>query len=110
MWQASEWVYIHAKAWAAQKLIAAGWGRSLASGAGVKPWPWADTHPVARLEAPRLRVALMVLAGASSRTLAFGPGHMNGTPLPGGAGNSVLSGHRDTHFAFLRELRPGDTR
>jgi sortase A len=24
------------------------------------------------------------------------------------AGNAVISGHRDTHFAFLRELRSGD--
>ena len=48
------------------------------------------------------------LAGVSGRTLAFGPGHVDGTPLPGDPGNSVLSGHRDTHFAFLRELRSGD--
>lgn len=50
----------------------------------------------------------MVLAGASGRTLAFGPGHVEGTPLPGEAGNAVISGHRDTHFAFLRDLRSGD--
>jgi sortase A len=50
----------------------------------------------------------MVLAGAGGRALAFGPGHVDGTPLPGEAGNAVISGHRDTHFAFLRELRSGD--
>ena len=50
----------------------------------------------------------MVLAGASGRTLAFGPGHVDGTPLPGEHGNAVVSGHRDTHFAFLRDLRCGD--
>lgn len=109
IWQAGEAAYIHAKAWVAQRLIASAWDRSLASGASVKPWPWADTYPVARLEAPRQGTALMVLAGASGRTLAFGPGHVDGTPLPGDAGNSVVSGHRDTHFAFLRELRSGDT-
>ncbi len=97
IWQAGEAAYIHAKAWMAQRLIASAWDRSLASGARVKPWPWADTYPVARLEAPRRGAALMGLAGASGRTLAFGPGH------------SVVSGHRDTHFAFLRELRSGDT-
>ena len=109
IWQAGEAAYIHAKAWVAQRLIASAWDRSLASGVGVKPWPWADTYPVARLEAPRQGAALMVLAGASGRTLAFGPGHVDGTPLPGDAGNAVVSGHRDTHFAFLRELRSGDT-
>ena len=30
------------------------------------------------------------------------------TPLPGDTGNAVVSGHRDTHFAFLRDLRSGD--
>jgi len=108
IWQAGEAVYIHAKAWVAQRLIAAAWDRSLATGAAVKPWPWADTFPVARLEAPRQGAALMVLSGASGRTLAFGPGHVDGTPLPGDPGNAVVSGHRDTHFAFLRKLRSGD--
>jgi sortase A len=108
VWQTGEAAYIQAKAWLAQRLIAAAWDRSLASGAAVKPWPWADTFPVARLEAPRQGAVLMVLAGASGRTLAFGPGHVDGTPLPGDPGNAVISGHRDTHFAFLRELRSGD--
>jgi sortase A len=109
MWQFSEAGYIHAKAWLAQRLIASAWDRSLAAGVAVKPWPWADTHPVARLEAPRYHVTLMVLAGASGRNLAFGPGHIEGTSLPGTAGNSVVSGHRDTHFAFLRDLHVGDS-
>ena len=109
IWQAGEAAYVRAKAGVAQRLIALAWDRSLARGARVKPWPWADTYPVARLEAPRQGAALMVLAGAGGRTLAFGPGHVDGTPLPGDAGNCVVSGHRDTHFAFLRELRAGDT-
>jgi sortase A len=109
VWQAGEAAYIQAKAWMAQRLIAAAWDRSLAAGVATKPWPWADTWPVARLEAPRQGAAVMVLAGASGRTLAFGPGHVDGTPLPGDSGNAVVSGHRDTHFAFLRDLRSGDT-
>ena len=109
LWQAGEAMVIRARARLAQRLIASAWDRSLANGVGVKPWPWADTYPVARLEAPRQGAALMVLAGASGRTLAFGPGHIDGTPLPGEPGNAVVSGHRDTHFSFLRELRSGDT-
>ena len=50
----------------------------------------------------------MVLAGAGGRTLAFGPGHVTATPLPGEEGNAVVSGHRDTHFAFMQRLRAGD--
>jgi sortase A len=100
--------YIHTKAWLAQRLIASAWDQARSSGTAVKPWPWADTWPVARIQAPRQGETLMVLSGASGRTLAFGPGHVDGTPLPGEHGNSVVSGHRDTHFAFLRELRKGD--
>lgn len=109
LWRASEAMVIRAKTLLMQRLIARAWNRSLATGAAVKPWPWADVFPVARLEAPRQGAALMVLAGASGRTPAFGPGHVEGTPLPGDPGNAVVSGQRDTHFAFLRELRSGDT-
>ena len=53
--------------------------RRSAGGGAVKPWPWADTHPVARLIVPAHRVELLVLAGANGRTLAWGPGHVEGT-------------------------------
>ena len=108
VWQLGETAYIHAKAWLAQRLIAAAWDKSRESGVGVKPWPWADTYPVARIDAPRQGARLMVLSGASGRTLTFEPGHVADTPLPGESDNSVVNEHRDTHFAFLRELRSGD--
>jgi len=100
--------WIEAKAWLAQWLIEDAWARAAQGEVHPRPWSWADTWPVARLQVPRLAVSRMVLAGASGRVMAFGPGHLDGTPLPGDAGNSVVSGHRDTHFRFLRELRTGD--
>jgi sortase A len=63
---------------------------------------------VARLQAPGLGIARIVLAGTSGRTLAFGPGHMDGTAAPGTPGHAILSGHRDTHFRFLKDLKQGD--
>ena len=72
------------------------------------PWSWADTHPIARLEFPRLDAGRPVLAGASGSSLAFGVGHVNGTAQPGSTGNCVLAGHRDGAFALLEELRRGD--
>ncbi len=112
LWQLGGAGWIHAKAWLAQGLLEASWSASLARaqvGAGpVRPWPWADTWPVARLDVPGLGIRRVVLAGASGRTLAFGPGHMAGTAAPGTAGHAVLSGHRDTHFRFLKDLAPGD--
>lgn len=108
LWQVSRAGYIHAKAYLAQVLIADAWARTRDGSAHAKPWPWADTWPVAQLRAPHQNAAAFVLAGADGRTLAFGPGHVYGTPLPGEPGNSVIGAHRDTHFAFLRALRRGD--
>nr|MBA3775149.1 class D sortase [Betaproteobacteria bacterium] len=51
---------------------------------------------------------LLVLAGASGRTLAFGPGHLDGSALPGEPGNAILTAHRDTHFRFLQHVTVGD--
>jgi len=104
-----EGVYIHLKAKVAQVLLERAWQRTLAGETAVKPWPWADTWPVARLIVPAQRADLLVLSGANGRSIAFGPGHMDGTPMPGTAGNSVIGGHRDTHLAFLRHVKRGDT-
>lgn len=73
-----------------------------------KPWSWADIRPLARITANRLGRSDIVLDDASSEALAFGPGHLPLTPLPGEPGTSVLAGHRDTHFQWIRDLRPGD--
>jgi sortase A len=96
------------KAQLAQFLLRRAWAESQATGRPVKPWPWADTWPVARLSAPGHGVDLVVLAGASGRTMAFAPGHVDGTAPPGAPGNTVVTGHRDTQFRFLRDLAPGD--
>lgn len=100
--------YIHAKAGLAQVLLERAWQRERATGEPAKPWPWADTHAVARLRVPTRNADVLVLAGASGRTLAFGPGHLDGSALPGDAGNAVISAHRDTHFRFLRTVAAGD--
>ncbi len=105
---------IHAKAWLAQILLEQAWQRSLAApaSAGVerswqRPWPWADSHPVGRLRVPALGVDQIVLAGASGRSMAFGPSHLDGSAPPGAAGHGLLFGHRDTHFRYLKDLKTG---
>jgi len=100
------WIIV--KAQLAQVLLAKAWAETRAGATEARPWPWADTWPVARLEVPALGVDEIVLSGADGRTLAFAPGHLAGSALPGVPGNTVLAGHRDTHFRFLRELAPGD--
>jgi len=98
-------LWIPAKAEVAQLLLARAFERSVASGEPRKPWPWADTVPVARIEAPRLGIREVVLAGGSGEAMAFGPAELAGLPR----GVRVLAGHRDTHFRFLRDLRGADT-
>ena len=101
-------LYLNAKATVGQWLLHRAWVRENAAGTASKPWPWADTHPIARLRVPAQGVDLLVLAGASGRTLAWGPGHLDDSAPPGAVGNAVLSAHRDTHFRFLRDLAIGD--
>lgn len=101
-------MWIPAKAELAQFLLQRSWAQTLEGKQHVKPWPWADTWPIARLRMAQHGVDLIVLAGASGRTLAFGPGHFDGTPRPGQFGNVALSGHRDTHFRFLEQVVPGE--
>jgi sortase A len=48
-----------------------------------------------RLDIPRLGLSVAVLQGTGSRMLRLGTGHIEGTPLPGEAGNSGIAGHRD---------------
>jgi len=107
-WQMGQGAYIPAKAWFAQELMQRAWSRTSDDSDRQAPWPWADTWPVARLSAKSGDVNLIVLAGGSGRTLAFGPGHLSASSLPGESGNSVIAGHRDTHFSFLRDVEMGE--
>lgn len=97
-----------AKVRLAQYLLQRAWTRALAGEPSSKPWPWAATWPVARLQVNRLSVDIIVLAGAYGRTLAFGPGHVSSSAIPGAPGTVILTGHRDTHFHFLNQVRLDD--
>lgn len=99
---------IHAKAIVAQVLLDRAFAETIATGHPVKPWSWADTVPVARIEVKRLGVSTIILDGSSGQALAFGAGHVEATAEPGEPGIAVYSGHRDTHFRFLRDVRIGD--
>jgi sortase A len=100
--------YIHAKALLAQILLERAFTESIATGRKIKPWSWADTWPVARIEVRRIHASTIVLAGSSGQALAFGPGHVEHTANAGERGVAVYSAHRDTHFQFLRDVAIGD--
>ncbi len=104
----SNGLWIHGKSFVAQVLLQRAWEQSLIRREPVKPWPWADTWPVARLSAEKYNQDLIILAGQSGQALAFGPGMLATGSKPGQAGACVLAAHRDTHFSFLRKVQQGD--
>ena len=108
LWQIGEGSWIYAKARLAQLLLQRAWSRTLAGDTKSKPWPWADTWPVARLIVPAQRIDQIVLEGAHGRTLAFGPGHVESAGPIETSGTIILTGHRDTHFSFLQRLERND--
>ena len=101
-------LWIKAKAVVAQVLLERAFTETVVTGKPVKPWSWADTWPVARISVPRLGESAIVLKSASGQAMAFGPGHLDRTAEPGGRGTAVFAAHRDTHFAFLGDVVPGD--
>lgn len=105
---AGQGLYLGAKATLAQVLLGHAWERTRLTGEVHRPWPWADSHPVARLRVPAHGIDQIILGDSTPRSLAFGPGHVPGTARPGDRGASLVSGHRDTHFQFLEYLQPGD--
>ncbi len=76
-----------------------------------------EDHPVAarpqtgqligRLEIPALGLSVPLLENYDNATLRRGVGHVPGTATPGGLGNLVLAGHRDSFFRPLRAVHPG---
>ena len=104
----SNGIYIYAKAYFAEYLIAQAWQNTLDLREPQKPWHWADTWPVARLEFPSKNTSLIVLAGAHGSALAFGPGQLDGTVKFSQQGTKIVAGHRDTHFSLLEDIRLGE--
>ena len=99
-------LWIPFKAVVAQELLEIAWAESQARQTESRPWPWADTWPVAKLSMPELGDSMIILAGVHGESLAFGPGQMMGTD--GQQGAVVIAGHRDTHFRPLKHLEPGN--
>ena len=61
-----------------------------------------------KFEIPRLQLSYILLEGTDDRTLDRSIGHIEGTGLPGQAGNIGIAGHRNTHFRKLEWIRRGD--
>lgn len=62
----------------------------------------------ADLVIPRLQVKIPVIEGTDEDELSVGAGHYAGSVLPGEGDNCVISGHRDTVFRRMGQLKQGD--
>ncbi len=85
-------------------------GPTLISAVAKVPSP-PDGSVVARLQIPAIGLDQYVVAGTSADQLSQGPGHYDGTAMPGQAGNVAIAGHRTTHgapFNRLGQLVHGD--
>ncbi len=108
-WQYNQNHGVYLQAWLAHGLLHTAWIRTQASGLHVKPWPGANTWPLARLLIPHLKVEQVVLTRAGEGMSVFALGHSDSSVLPGELGNSVLNvHHRDIYMSFLKKLKPGD--
>ena len=99
--------WLYGKAQVGQMLLSRAWAKTLEDGKDHKPWPWADHWPVARLISKEHHIDQVVLAGDAGSVLAFAPGMNLQSAKPGQTGTVIISGHRDTHFRFLQNIKPG---
>jgi len=99
--------WLYGKAQVGQMLLSRAWAKTLEDGEDHKPWPWADHWPVARLISEEHNIDQIVLAGDSGSVLAFAPGMNLQAAKPGEGRTVLISGHRDTHFRFLKDPKPG---
>lgn len=103
----SSGLMVPAKAWLSVHMIDMAWHLTKQGHKEVKPWPWMDSYPVAKLNIPALEKKHIILKGVSGEVLAFSPGWHDGTDPLGAKGVSVISAHKDTHFSYLKKLRLG---
>ena len=92
------------KAWLSQQLISDSWHQTVRLDKRIKPWPWADTYPIAELSFQRLNKKIVVLNGGDPTTLAFSAGAIAPFNQTKGSHPFVVAGHRDSHFSFLDEV------
>ena len=109
-WQIASGGWIYAKAALAKGMIADAWTETLSTGIKIKPWPWADTWPVAKLRSPTHKRDITVLAGAQGTTLAFGavPSRWHRQTGRAGQQRHRRSSRYQLHLAQLSQTRrPG---
>ena len=100
--------YMVVKAELSHYFIEQAWHETLENKQNNKPWSWADTYPILKISIPRIAKESYVLQGESGRNMAFSVVHHTSSGMPGHSKSTLISGHNDTHFSYLEELKIGD--
>jgi sortase A len=73
---------------------------------------WQEADVIGLIEIPKIKVKMPILVGASDQVLDVGAGYLEGTAIPGEAGNTAIAAHRSRtygkNFNRLGEMRTGD--
>jgi sortase A len=101
-------VWLPVKASLSEQLISYSWHQTIDLQQKIKPWPWADTYPIAELVFERLNQSVVVLNGGDPTTLAFSVGAIAPFNQASSTQPFVVAGHRDSHFSFLNEVIMND--
>ncbi len=95
-----------------QVVLEQAYARTVETGETHRPWGYADMTAIGKISVPRLGVSEIILGGGnqkmSKQSLRAGPTLMPNSAAIGSPGTSVIAAHRDTHFAFLKDIRVGD--
>lgn len=108
VWQFTSSSLISLENMVTQGLLHTAWVRTQSSGHQVKPWPWAETVPIARLSIPSLNTRHVILDYANQHLPEVAIAHANSSIPPGELGNSILNVSQEGYESFLHLLKPGD--
>ena len=84
------------------------WNKIIETGVYTKPWSSFDGIPILRIEIPRYKISQIVMKNTSAQNLAFGPAWHSESYLPKDNKVTIISGHRDSHFIYIKNLEIGD--
>jgi sortase A len=102
------WAFVAVDAWVFEQRESRDLQRLLETASTTSLPAAAPRGLIGRLEIPRLGLSAIFIEGDDAKTLRRAVGHIPGTPLPGQPGNIALTGHRDTFFRPLRNIREND--
>jgi sortase A len=100
--------YFYSRGLLVQMLLSDAWEKSKRTKKITKPWGRAETWPVGKLSIASIDLSSVILKDADNESLAIGPAHIAASAWPGGDGNIVIAGHRDSFFRNLGRVKRGE--